>query len=163
MVIMNTNASPTYDEIFPSDLATLEAVESPHTLALWCIRLNAWEWPEDLAPSEPNPAGTDPWKSQEEWQAAMPDRRDDIMEWIRNKVGAKYLLMVWQCERMLVHIAPGVSPTESHFERWWNESAPGESSLTNGERHLSHAKWWAKTREEWRAARKARRDGKQNT
>jgi hypothetical protein len=150
--------TPTYDDMLPSDLATLESV-SHHTLALWCQRLNSWEWPEELAPCEPNPVGTPLWKNHEEWKASTPDRRDDIMEWIKNTVGSKYLLMVYQCERMMRFIPGAPNPSEADFERWWNEPYPGDPSITKGESHLRSAEWWAKTREEWRASRKA----KQNT
>ncbi len=153
---MNGLITPTYDELLPSDLATLEAVESPHTLAEWYVRLNTWDWPEELAPGEPDPTGTPLWKSHDEWQASMPDRRDDIMVWITNKVGKKYILMVWQCERMLAYIAPEMSPDESTFEKWWDAPSPRNPSFTNGESHLEQEKWWAKTREEWRGAKKAR-------
>lgn len=86
---MSATIQPTYDDMLPSDLAALEAVDSHHTLALWFRRLNGWEWPEELAPCEAPFHG-----SHEEWKATAPDRRDDIMEWIKNKVGSKYLLMV---------------------------------------------------------------------
>lgn len=150
---MSATIQPTYDDMLPSDLATLEAVDSHHTLALWSRRLNGWEWPEELAPCEPDPTGTPLWKNHEEWKATTPDRRDDIMEWIKNKVGPKYLLMVWQCELMLANIAPGMSLSESAFEAWWNTPSPRGTSRTNGEEHLLSQEWWAKTREEWRAGR----------
>ncbi len=153
---MNATVQPTYDDMLSSDLATLEAVDSPHTLALWHRCLNSWEWPEELVPCEPNPVGTLLWKSHEDWKVTTPDRRDDIMEWIKNKVGSKYLLMVWQCEVMLANIASVMSPSEADFEKWWNEPHPGDPSHTKGEMHLQSAEWWAKTREEWRDDRKAR-------
>lgn len=142
---------PTYDEMLPSDLAMLESTESPHTLALWYRALNTDKWPEELAPCAAPYRG-----SHEGWKALAPDRRDDIMEWIRNRVGAKYLLMVWQCEMMLANIAPWMSKSEADFEEWWNEQSPRDPSSTKGEDHLRSAQWWAKTREEWRAARKVR-------
>jgi hypothetical protein len=140
----------TYDEMLPSDLKALEAV-GDRQLVDWYHNLNGWRWPAELAPEEPNRTQT-----HEEWKAAAPDRRDDIMEWIKNRVGAKYCLMIWQTERMLAHIAPGVSPSDASFEEWWNEPYPGDPSITKGEHHLRSAEWWARTREEWRAARKAR-------
>jgi hypothetical protein len=152
---MSATVQPTYDDMLPSDLATLQAVDSHHTLALWHRRLCSWGWPEELAP-DPNPSGDPIVQSHEEWKATAPDRRDDIMEWIKNKVGSKYLLMVWQCELMMRFI-PGVPhPSEADFEKWWNEPYPGDPSITKGENHLRSAAWWAKTREEWRATRKAR-------
>lgn len=152
---MSETVKPTYDDMLPSDLAVLEAVQSPHTLAIWHRCLNTWGWPEELAP-DPNPSGDPIPQSHEEWKASAPDRRDDITEWIKNKVGSKYLLMVWQCEMMLTNIAPGLSRSEAEFERWWNEPHPGNPSRTKGEEHLRSAEWWANARKEWRADRKDR-------
>jgi len=151
---MNETITPTYDDLLPSDLATLEAAQSHHTLAMWYCRLNSHSssWPPELAPCESDSVE----QTHENWKATTPDRRDDIMEWIKNKVGSKYLLMVWQCELMLQGVAPGISKSESDFERWWNEPYPGKICLTKGENHLRLEEWWAKTREEWRADRKAR-------
>lgn len=75
---MAATVQPTYDNMLPSDLATLEAVGSPHTLALWHHLLNGWGWPSKLVPCEPSPVGTPLWKNHEEWKATAPDRRDDL-------------------------------------------------------------------------------------
>lgn len=149
---MTDVVEPTYDELLPSDLATLQGA-SDRQLAEWYHRVNSYSeaWPEELPPAMP----PDPPMSQEAWRATQPDRRDDLMEWIRNRVGAKYLLMIWQTEKMLSRI-PGAPPVpDSYFETWWNEPYPGDPSITKGESHLRGVAWWAKTREEWRAARKA--------
>ncbi len=88
---------PSYDDMLPSDLKTLKAA-SERQLAEWWHQLNSWEWPPELPPCEPNPVGTPLWKTQEEWERSQPDRRDDIKEWIKNRIGTKYLLMIWQTE-----------------------------------------------------------------
>ena len=141
---------PTYYEMLPSDLKTLQAA-GDRQLAEWHHELNRWEWPAELAPAEPVLT-----QSHEEWKATAPDRRDDIMEWIKNRVGAKYLLMIWQTEKMLAFVAPGVGYSDTAFEEWWNTPSPRGTSRTNGEEHLRHGEWWAETREEWRTVRKAR-------
>jgi len=154
--MIETAVQPTYDEMLPSDLVALEAMKSPHTLALWTIRLNRWEWPEELAPCEPVGPVIE---THEEWKARAPDRRDDITEWIKNKIGAKYILMVFQCEMLSIGTPDGplmLTKSEAEFEKWWNEPYPGDPSITRGENHLRSAAWWAKTREEWRAVRKSR-------
>jgi hypothetical protein len=140
---------PTYDDMLPSDLKTLQAA-SDRQLAEWYYEINRWRWPAELAPEEPDRT------QHEEWKAAAPDRRDDVAEWIRNRVGTKYLLMIWQTEKMLAGVAPGMSVSDTYFEEWWNAPYPGDPSITKGENHLRSAEWWATTREEWRAARKAR-------
>jgi hypothetical protein len=154
---MTDTTVPTYDDMLSSDLVALENAGSHHTLAVWYRRLNSWEWPKELAPCEPNPVGTPLWKNHEQWEASTPDRRDDIMEWIKNKVGSKYLLMVYQCEQMMRFIRGASHPSEADFEKWWNAPYPGNPSITKGENHLRSAEWWAKTREEWRASRKMMR------
>lgn len=149
---MTTAMQPTYDNMLSSDLGTLQAAND-RQLAEWYHDLNGSRWPEDLSPCEPEWHG-----SHEEWKAAQPDRRDDIIEWIRNRVGVKYLLMIWQTEKMLAFVAPGIGPSDASFEEWWNEPYPGDPSITKGENHLRSAAWWAKTREEWRTTRKHARD-----
>jgi hypothetical protein len=147
--VVSSKAIPTYDELLPSDLATLEKADH-HTLAFWHWSLNSYRWPEELPPWEPDPRGTSLW-----YRETMPDRRDDIMEWIRNKVGGKYLLMIWQCEIMMQGMGvPELARSESDFEGWWNEPHPNGSGRTKGEEHLESAGWWARKREEQRAARK---------
>ncbi len=145
-----TTVQPTYDDMLPSDLKTLQAA-SDRQLAEWYHQLNRWDWPKELPPCEPERI-----QPYEEWEATQPDRRDDISEWIRNRVGSKYLLMIWQTEKMLANIPKAPRVCDSYFEAWWNEPYPGDPSITKGENHLRSAAWWAKTREEWRAARKAR-------
>lgn len=146
---MTTPIQPTYDNMLSSDLETLKAAND-RQLAEWYHELNGSSWPEDLAPCEPEWHG-----SHEEWKAGQPDRRDDIMEWIRNRVGIKYLLMIWQTEKMFAFVAPGVGKSDAAFEEWWNAPYRGDPSITNGENTLRSEAWWAKTREEWRADRKA--------
>lgn len=147
---MTAPAQPSYDDMLSSDLNQLQDADD-RQLAEWYHELNSSRWPEDLAPCELEWFG-----SHEEWKAGQPDRRDDIMEWIRNKVGSKYLLMVWQTEKMLAFIVPGMGASDSAFEKWWDEPYPGDPSITKGQNHLRSAAWWAQSREEWRAARKAR-------
>lgn len=143
-------SEPSYDDMLPSDLKTLEAT-SDRQLAEWWHELNRWEWPHELAPCELNPSGTSQWKTHEEWKASQPDRRDDIMEWIKNRIGIKYLLMIWQTEKMLAFIAPGLGKSDEEFEKWWNSPYLGNPSITNGENRLRSEAWWAQTREEWRS------------
>lgn len=147
---MTTAIRPTYDNMLPADLETLQVADD-RQLVEWYHDLNGSRWPEALSPCEPEWYG-----SHEAWKAMQPDRRDDIMEWIRNKVGPKYLLMVYQCEQMMRFIPGAPHPSDADFERWWNEPHPGDPSITKGENHLRSAAWWTKAREEWRSVRKAR-------
>ena len=149
---MTDVVQPTYDEMLPSDLAVLQGA-TDRQLADWYHELNSCDrWPEELLPRGRSEVGM----SQEEWKSIQPDRRDDLMEWIRNRVGSKYLLMIWQTEKMLARVMGAPSVPDSYFEAWWNEPYPGDPSITKGENHLRSVAWWAKTREEWRASRKAR-------
>lgn len=140
---------PSYDELLPSDLKTLHAA-TDRQLAEWYHELNGYRWPEELSPRGPSPAGM----THEDWKANQPDRLDDIVEWIKNKVGIKYLLMIWQTEKMLAFVAPVEHKSDADFEVWWNAPYRGDPSRTNGEERLRSEAWWAKTREEWRSGRK---------
>lgn len=131
---MTIAIQPTYDDMLSSDLETLQAAND-RQLAEWYWEINSSRWPEELFPPGPTWTGM----PHKEWEAAQPDRLDDIMEWIRNRVGIKYLLMIWQTERMLAFVAPGVGKSDAAFEEWWKEPHPGDPSITKGEDHLRSA------------------------
>ena len=86
------------------DIALFEG-ESHTTLAEWWCELNAWHWPDAI----PNPEPKNTHK--------LDGRRGQLLAWIKEKVGLKFLLRVANRARM----------TDEEFEDFWNSDRDPEA------------------------------------
>lgn len=96
-----------FSGITPNDKKIIN-MQDDHTLAIWYSDLNTWKWPVEL-PNQESPFNKN-------GDYSVSKRRDQIIKYIQNRVGHKYVSQIWNTEYREDPM------TMERFNTWWGNN-----------------------------------------